>query len=40
MGSRGDGPAAISHDVLPVVVVGAMLLVLVGVFFLRPGVER
>ena len=35
MGSRGDGPAAISHDVLPVVVVGAMLLVLAGSYFLR-----
>ena len=34
MGSRGDGPAAISHDVLPVVVVGAMLLV-AGSYFLR-----
>ena len=35
MGSRGDGPAAISHDVLPVVVVGAMLLVPAGSYFLR-----
>ena len=35
VGSRGDGPAAISHDVLPVMVVGAMLLIVGGVYFLR-----
>ncbi len=35
MGSRGDGPTAISHDVLPVVVVGAMLLIGAGAYFLR-----
>ena len=40
MGSRGDGPAAISHDVLPVVVVGAMLLIGAGVYFLRAHGRR
>jgi hypothetical protein len=35
MGSRGDGPAAISHDALPVVVVGAILLIGAGIYFLR-----